>query len=68
VVKVREGLAKNDYRDPGPYKHPQGTVAYAFSGDAGQAPRAPMQPLTRAPAVEFDVVKPGSKTRSTHEH
>jgi FtsP/CotA-like multicopper oxidase with cupredoxin domain len=28
VVKVREGLARNDYRDPGWYKHPQGTVAY----------------------------------------
>lgn len=28
VVKVREGLARNDYRDPGWYKHPRGTVAY----------------------------------------
>jgi hypothetical protein len=28
VVKVREGLARNDYKDPGWYKHPQGTVAY----------------------------------------
>jgi manganese oxidase len=27
-VKVREGLARDDYRDPGPYKHPPGTVAY----------------------------------------
>ena len=25
VVKVREGLAANDYRDPGWYKHPPGT-------------------------------------------
>ena len=22
VVKVREGLARDDYKDPGPYKHP----------------------------------------------
>ena len=28
VVKVREGLARNDYKDPGWYKHPDGTVAY----------------------------------------
>ena len=24
VIKIREGLAANDYRDPGPYKHPAG--------------------------------------------
>jgi FtsP/CotA-like multicopper oxidase with cupredoxin domain len=68
VVKVREGLARDDYRDPGPYKNPQGTVAYAFNGDAGAAPQAPAQPSTRAPAAEFNVIKPGSKTPSTHEH
>ena len=28
VVKVREGLARNNYKDPGWYKHPTGTVAY----------------------------------------
>ncbi|HSI94728.1 MAG: multicopper oxidase family protein [Methylophilaceae bacterium] len=28
VVKVREGLAHNDYRDPGWYRHPSGTVAW----------------------------------------
>jgi hypothetical protein len=28
VVKVREGLAHNDYADPGWYEHPPGTVAY----------------------------------------
>ena len=28
VVKIREGLGSNDYRDPGWYKHPRGTVAY----------------------------------------
>ena len=31
VMKVREGLAPNDYRDPGPYKNPEGTVAYEFT-------------------------------------
>ncbi len=28
VVKVREGLAKRDFQDPGWFKHPEGTVAY----------------------------------------
>jgi hypothetical protein len=28
VMKVREGLARDDYGDPGPYKFPQGSVAY----------------------------------------
>lgn len=32
VVKVREGLAKNDYKDPGWFKHPEGTVAFEYKG------------------------------------
>ena len=67
VVKVREGLARDDYKDPGPYKNPEGTVAYLFKGDAGPAPSAPQNGSSRAPAAEFDVVKPGNKS-STHEH
>jgi len=40
VMKVREDLAPGDYRDPGWYKHPKGTVAYAVdSGSAGEPPR-----------------------------
>ncbi len=41
VVKVREGLAKSDYKDPGWFKHPEGTVAYELKGaKLGEAPRA----------------------------
>ncbi len=32
VVKVREGLARNDYKDPGWFQHPPGTVAYEWKG------------------------------------
>jgi FtsP/CotA-like multicopper oxidase with cupredoxin domain len=32
VVKVRQGLASGDYKDPGWYKHPKGTVAYEYTG------------------------------------
>jgi len=41
VVKVREGLARDDYKDPGWYRHPPGTVAYALKGAAPKAARAP---------------------------
>jgi FtsP/CotA-like multicopper oxidase with cupredoxin domain len=45
VVKVREGLARNDYKDPGWYKHPPGTVAREVDGRAPLAQR-------RAPAPD----------------
>jgi len=66
VVKVRDGLAANDYADPGPYWHPAGTVAYEFVGDAGEATRRSENPpvektSTRMPATEFKVIKPGTK-------
>src|SRR6476620_4299663 len=32
VVKVREGLASGDYKDPGWFKNPPGTVAREFTG------------------------------------
>ena len=66
VVKVREGLAADDYSDPGPYRHPEGTVAYEFKGDPGETVRAPQQSSTRAPAAEFDVIKPGGNPSSKH--
>ena len=38
VMKIREGLARDDYSDPGPYKFPQGTVACEVDAPAA-APR-----------------------------
>ncbi|MHB1012381.1 MAG: multicopper oxidase family protein [Desulfobacteria bacterium] len=32
VVKVREGLARGDFKDPGWYKHPKDSVAYEWKG------------------------------------
>ena len=40
VVKVREGLAADDYSDPGWFKHPEGTVAYEWTGDVPAPVRA----------------------------
>lgn len=33
TVKVREGLARNDYKDPGSYKHPKGSLAREVVND-----------------------------------
>ncbi len=32
VIKVRDGVAQDDYRDPGWYRHPAGTVAREYVG------------------------------------
>jgi hypothetical protein len=34
VMKIRSDLAHNDYRDPGWYKAPAGSVAYRWQGEA----------------------------------
>jgi FtsP/CotA-like multicopper oxidase with cupredoxin domain len=41
VVKVRDDQAPGDYRDPGWFTHPPGTVAQAFDGTPPPAARAP---------------------------
>jgi hypothetical protein len=33
VVKIREDLARGDYRDPGWYRAPKGSVAYLWEGE-----------------------------------
>jgi FtsP/CotA-like multicopper oxidase with cupredoxin domain len=34
LVKIRADVARNDYRDPGWYQAPKGSVAYLWQGDA----------------------------------
>jgi hypothetical protein len=55
VVKVREGLARNDYRDPGWYQHPRGSVAYEWTGEP---PRAQREPPAKKGSVELKARKP----------
>jgi FtsP/CotA-like multicopper oxidase with cupredoxin domain len=65
VVKVREGLDRNDYKDPGWYQHPAGTVAYEI--DNPSAPPARQRP-PEAPAktkIEMNVIKP-TKNHNAH--
>jgi FtsP/CotA-like multicopper oxidase with cupredoxin domain len=40
VVKIRADLAHNDYRDPGWYQAPKGSVAYLWEGEEPPATRA----------------------------
>jgi len=59
VIKIREGLARNDYNDPGWYKHPAGTVAYEWTGAAPAAQRAVPEPRAeQGTAREYRARKP----------
>ena len=58
VVKVREGQAPNDYTDPGWYKHPEGTVAYEYTG-----PNTALEEPPRSPSAPRDAVAPASGTQ-----
>jgi hypothetical protein len=46
VMKVRDGLARTDYKDPGWYKHPAGSVAYEWKGEPPPASRAAPAPAS----------------------
>jgi len=48
VMKIREGLARDDYRDPGPYKNPEGTVAHLVEAPAVE-PERQQSPTTGTP-------------------
>jgi len=65
VVKVREGIARGDYKDPGPYKHPEGTVAYEFKGAPPPAVRKGPPPAAKT-KIEFNVTKPGGPAKHQH--
>jgi FtsP/CotA-like multicopper oxidase with cupredoxin domain len=44
TVKIRADLAHDDYRDPGWYHAPKGTVAYLWEGAEPPATRGPREP------------------------
>ncbi len=52
VLKVRRGLGANDYRDPGWFDHPAGTVAHEWTGPVDEPARqdAPASPQSPAAA------------------
>ena len=68
ILKVREGLSAGDYKDPGWFKHPQGTVAYEFKGSvAGETPRQGAAD-SGVPAKTVRVVKPGTLPGHAMDH
>jgi manganese oxidase len=66
VVKVRKEQKPGDYKDPGWYKHPAGTLAYEWKGDVPEAPRSSsaggqsMPAKNKQGAVDMTVRKPSS--------
>ena len=62
VVKIREGLGRNDYKDPGWYQQPPGTTAYEWTGEPLASIRAPDMEKMSAKAGEkvLQVTKGGS--------
>jgi hypothetical protein len=64
VMKVRADLAPGDYRDPGWYQHPPGTVAYAV--DAADADTPARQPnAAESPGMEMPM-EPGGGHQHHH--
>ena len=59
TVKVREGLSRGDFKDPGWYEHPRGTVAHDVKVDVVEEPVRPHAPDTHRKA-NLRAVKPGA--------
>jgi hypothetical protein len=57
VVKVRDNIARGDYKDPGWYRHPAGTLASEYTAGMPAAPRA-AAPGPDASAVQVRKPKP----------
>ncbi len=55
VVKVRDDIGRGDFKDPGPYKHPAGTLASEYTAEMPETVRAP---APRADANTLQVRKP----------
>jgi hypothetical protein len=60
TIKVRKDLGANDYRDPGPFRHPPGTLARRWEGQAPPAPSAQGQatPAAEGPPPSWEARKP----------
>ncbi|HSH98367.1 MAG: multicopper oxidase family protein [Methylophilaceae bacterium] len=64
MLKVRKNQPKNDYKDPGWYQHPQGQVAYEWTGSEEALPPAEqahdaMQGMKMDDSAPMHVHKPG---------
>jgi hypothetical protein len=55
TVKVRRDQKAGDYKDPGWFKHPQGTVAYEFTGAPPEPARAAAPKAAAKPTADVEV-------------
>jgi manganese oxidase len=60
VMKIRQGLARDDYRDPGPYQHPPGTMAYEIEAPLPEPARQD-SPTSSRPHGRGNPDKPARK-------
>ena len=60
TVKIREGQARNDFKDPGDFKHPKNTVAREVINDLPPVERSEM--TAPAGGMEMNVRKPTGHT------
>lgn len=69
VVKVREGLARNDYKDPGAYQQPAGSGAYEWTGELPAVTKAPGK-IDAKPGAPSGAAQPvlNIKRGGVHEH
>ena len=68
TVKIRDGLAREDYKDPGWYKHPEGTVAYVWAGAMPASERAPSGKSDNAASPSSSDQPLNIKRGGKHEH
>jgi hypothetical protein len=59
TVKIREGLARNDFKDPGWYRHPKGTVAFLAQGETPPASSAAAEKPASGKEVILNVTRDG---------
>ncbi|MBK9116060.1 MAG: copper oxidase [Betaproteobacteria bacterium] len=65
TVKVRKGLARDDFKDPGWYAQPPGTQAREWTGALAEPARGAPARTATAP-VELTVRKPGGGSGHNH--
>ena len=59
VVKVRDDIERGDFKDPGPYKHPAGTLAEEVPGEyTADMPETVRAPSPKADSKTLQVRKP----------
>ena len=69
VVKVRDDVRRGDYSDPGPYRHPTGTLANEYTADVPDAPRAVPAAVPTSDAARTDALqvrKPAAHLGHSH--